>query len=149
VDAIVVAVLEVLVLAGSGIAAGVLFCVALSVVPAFRGMEPEQYVAAHRLIGKNYDPVMPLTVLGTAVADAVLAIAGASVLFGLAVVLLLGVSAVSHLANVPINRSVKTLETVPSTWDDPRPRWRNWNLLRTGLAITALLVNAIAVVATG
>ncbi|MFI5593043.1 anthrone oxygenase family protein [Amycolatopsis sp. NPDC051758] len=144
-----VAVLDVLVLAGSGIAAGVLFCVALSVVPAFLGMEPAQYVAAHRLIGKNYDPVMPLTVLGTVVADAVLAVVRSSVPFGLAAVLLLGVSAVSHLANVPINRLVKSLDTVPSTWDDPRPRWRNWNLLRTGLAIAALLVNAIAVVATG
>jgi len=145
----VVAVLDVLVLAGSGIAAGVLFCVALSVVPAFLGMEPAQYVAAHRLIGKNYDPVMPLTVLGTVLADAVLAVVRSSVPFGLAAVLLLGVSAVSHLANVPINRLVKSLDTVPSTWDDPRPRWRNWNLLRTGLAIAALLVNAIAVVATG
>ena len=144
-----VAVLDVLVLAGSGIAAGVLFCVALSVVPAFLGMEPAQYVAAHRLIGKNYDPVMPLTVLGTVLADAVLAVVRSSVPFGLAAVLLLGVSAVSHLANVPINRLVKSLDTVPSTWDDPRPRWRNWNLLRTGLAIAALLVNAIAVVATG
>ncbi|MDT8910101.1 DUF1772 domain-containing protein [Amycolatopsis sp. PS_44_ISF1] len=144
-----VAVLDVLVLAGSGIAAGVLFCVALSVVPAFLGMEPAQYVAAHRLIGKNYDPVMPLTVLGTVVADAALAVLRSSVLFGLAAGLLLGVSAVSHLANVPINRLVKSLDTIPSTWDDPRPRWRNWNLLRTGLAIAALLVNAVAVVAAG
>ncbi|HKN56753.1 MAG TPA: DUF1772 domain-containing protein [Amycolatopsis sp.] len=143
-----VAVLEILALAGSGITAGVLFCVALSVVPAFRLMAPDQYVAAHRLLGKNYDPVMPLTVLSTAIVDVVLAFNRVPVLFGLAAVLLLGVSGVSHLANVPINRSVKSLTEIPSTWDDPRPKWRNWNLLRTGLAVTALLVNATAV-ATG
>ncbi|GHF28095.1 anthrone oxygenase family protein [Streptomyces morookaense] len=150
-----VAVLKVLVLLGSGITAGVLFCVALSVVPTFLRLPPHRYIEVHRLIGRNYDPTMPITVLSGTVIDIALAVAEhrgtPRVLFGIAAGLLLGVSAVSHLANVPINRTVKSLPdgAVPDGWPDPRRRWRNWNLLRTGCAVAALGTNAAAVVLAG
>lgn len=147
-----IAVLGVIALFGSGITAGVLFCVALSIVPTFQALAPGEYIRIHRLVGRNYDPVMPITVLSTTAACAALAVFSpatpAKAVFAATAVLLLGVSAVSHLCNVPINRSVKSLDaaSVPASWADPRRRWRSWNLLRTGLAVAALLGNAAALV---
>lgn len=142
------------VLLGSGVTAGVLFAVALSVLPALFAMPTGTYVYAHKLLGRNWDPTMPAVVLsstGIAAALAFVADGGAArVLFAVAAVLLLGVSAVSHLCNVPINRRVKAVEDpeqLPDDWQDPRPLWRRWHLLRTGLAVLALLLNAAAVAA--
>ncbi|CAL9412942.1 DUF1772 domain-containing protein [Streptomyces albus] len=146
------ALLGVAVLLGSGVTAGVLFAVALSVLPALFAMETATYVYAHKLLGRNWDPTMPVVVLTSTVLALVLAVladtAPARVLFALAAVLLLGVSAVSHLCNVPINRRVKAVEdptALPADWQDPRPVWRRWHLLRTALAILALCLNAAAV----
>ncbi|MEU7318849.1 anthrone oxygenase family protein [Streptomyces sp. NPDC007083] len=148
------AVLGVAVLLGSGVTAGVLFAVALSVLPALFAMETGTYVHAHKLLGRNWDPTMPVVVLtstGLAVALALIADDGAARgLFAAAAVLLLGVSAVSHLCNVPINRRVKAVadpRVLPADWEDPRPLWRRWHLLRTALAVAALLLNAVAVTA--
>jgi hypothetical protein len=64
-------------------------------------------------------------------------------------VLLLGVSAVSHLGNVSLNREVKNVDptALPPTWRDPRPLWRRWHLLRTTLGVLAVTANAWAVIA--
>ncbi|MER7751175.1 DUF1772 domain-containing protein [Kitasatospora sp. NPDC097643] len=143
--------LGVLALLGSGLAAGVLFAVALSVLPALFAMPTSTYVYAHQLLGRNWDPTMPVIVLGSFGADVGLAFAGSGSersLAAVGAVLLLGVSAVSHLANVPINRRVKAVddpERLPADWSDPRPLWRRWHLLRTALAVVALAVNALAV----
>ena len=70
--------------------------------------------------------------------------------FAVAAVLLLGVSGVSHLCNVPINRRVKAITdpaVIPADWEDPRPLWRRFHYLRTFLAVLALAVNAAAVTA--
>ncbi|WP_030019033.1 DUF1772 domain-containing protein [Streptomyces monomycini] len=140
-------------LLGSGITAGVLFAVALSVLPALFAMDTGTYVYAHQLLGRNWDPTMPAIVLGSALADGVLAALAdgtARLLFVLATTLLVGVSAVSHLCNVPINRRVKAVTdpaALPPDWQDPRPLWRRWHLLRTGLAVLALAVTAAAVTA--
>lgn len=145
-----VGVLTVVVVVTSGIVAGVLFAVALSVLPALFAMPTERYVYAHQLIGRNWDPTMPIIVLSSMVIDIVLAsLAPAGprrTLFVVAAVLLLGVSVVSHYCNVPINRRVKGLdpEAIPADWRDPRPLWRRWHLLRTTLAVLAVLVNAVA-----
>jgi uncharacterized membrane protein len=140
-------------LLGGGITAGVLFAVALSVVPALFAMETGTYVYTHRLLGRNWDPTMPVIVLGSALVNGVLAVLTAGTpraLFTVAVALLLGVSGVSHLCNVPINRRVKAVAdpaALPADWEDPRPLWRRWHLLRTALAIVALAVTAAAVTA--
>ncbi|GLY75503.1 DUF1772 domain-containing protein [Actinoallomurus iriomotensis] len=144
-------VLTIVALIGSGTTTGVLFGVAVSVVPALLVMAPDNFVYTHQLLGRNWDPVMPAIVLGSTAADVVLAVladgTGQSTLYGAAAVLLFGVSVVSHLCNVPINRQIKAWRSgaLPDDWQDPRPRWRNWHLLRTALAILALTVNSLAV----
>lgn len=137
---------------GSGLVAGVLFAVALSVLPALFALTPDRYVVTHRLLGRNWDPTMPVIVLATTAASGVAAYLStdpvARWLFAAGALLLLGVSGVSHLANVPINRRVKAADPgdLASDWQDPRPLWRRWHLLRTALAAAGLLVNAAAVV---
>lgn len=144
-------VLSVLVLVGSGTVAGVLFGVALSTVPALATMSPGRYVATHTLLGRNWDPTMPVVVLTSTLLSGWLAVvvpAGAArVLLVVAAVALLGVSVVSHFRNVPINRRVHRTdpEAVPADWADPRPVWRRWHLLRTALALVALASASIAV----
>lgn len=140
--------LEVAVLLGSGTVAGVLFAVALSTLPALIAMPPGRYIYAHKLLGRNWDPTMPAIVLGSTVLDIVLAFtATRAALFAVAAVLLAGVSVVSHFANVPINKVMRTLDPddMPERFDDPRPLWRRWHHLRTALALLALLVNATAI----
>jgi uncharacterized membrane protein len=143
--------LDVAVLVGSGVVAGVLFAVALSVLPGLFAMPADRYVYAHQIIGRNWDPTMPLIVLSSMIVDIVLAWLTAdrtaAALFGTAAVLLVAVSVVSHFCNVPINRRVKSLDPdlLPADWRDPRPLWRRWHSLRTVLAILALLVNSVAV----
>jgi uncharacterized membrane protein len=146
----VVDVLGVTALLGSGVTAGVLFAVALSVLPAMFAMPADRYVYAHQLIGRNWDPTMPIIVLGSTVLDIVLSVlvsGPARTLFIAGAVLLLGVSVVSHFCNVPINRRVKTIDPqeIPPDWADPRPLWRRWHLLRTALAMLGLLVNGVAI----
>jgi uncharacterized membrane protein len=141
-------------LLGSGTAAGVLFAVAVSIVPALRDMPVDRYIQAHQLLGRNWDPVMPMIVLGSTVADAVLALVvddpGASALFAAGAALLLGSALVSQLRNVPINREVKRMDPdapVPPGWRDPRADWRRWHLLRTVFVALAFVANAAAAVA--
>jgi uncharacterized membrane protein len=143
-------VLGVLAVLGSGVVAGVLFAVALSVLPALFAMPMDRYVYAHKLIGRNWDPTMPIVVLTSTAIDVALVFLApdsrARTLFVIAAVLLLAVSGVSHLANVPINRRVKAVDPdrIPADWTDPRPLWRRWHFLRTALAVVALLCNGLA-----
>jgi uncharacterized membrane protein len=144
-------VLATLAILGSGVTAGVLFAVALSVLPALFAMPAPSYVYAHQLLGRNWDPTMPVIVLGSTILNAVLALLAdrgcPTVLFAAAAAFLLAVSAVSHLCNVPINRRVKSVDPdrIPSDWQDPRPLWRRWHLLRTALAVFALALDGVAV----
>jgi len=145
--------LGVVALSGSGITAGVLLAVAISIVPALRAVSPPLYVRMHQLLGRNWDPVMPLIVLTSAAASLTLGViadeSGTRALFLCGAVLLVGVSGVSHLLNVPLNRQVKSLDPdapLPADWRDPRAEWRRWHLLRTVLAIAAVLVNTTAAV---
>lgn len=142
--------LAVAVMVGSGLVAGVLFAVALSVLPALLAMPADRYVYAHKLIGKRWDPTMPIIVLTSTALDVALAVVARTQnsLFVIGAVLLLFVSIVSHFCNVPINRVVKSLDPneIPAQWQDPRPLWRRWHLLRTALAVLAALVNAVAII---
>ncbi|MFC5827936.1 anthrone oxygenase family protein [Nonomuraea insulae] len=146
-------ILSVFALLGSGTTAGVMFAVAISMVPALGAMTVPRYVEAHRLLGRNWDPTMPIIVITTALADVALVPlsgdpAGAA-LHAVAAVLVLGVAGVSHLLNVPLNRAVKALgpgDSIPPGWVDPRPSWRGYHLVRTTLAGAAFMLNAAAVV---
>ncbi|MGY1434620.1 DUF1772 domain-containing protein [Streptomyces reniochalinae] len=140
-------VLSGVVLAGTGTVTGVFVAVAVSVGPAMSAMGRAEYLRAHALLGKGYHPLMPILVnvvtLG-GFALAFLAEPPASWLFPLVSVLLVGVQAVSHLGNVPINRSLSSL-AADGPWVDPRPLWRAWHRLRTGLAALALAAGTVAV----
>jgi uncharacterized membrane protein len=148
---VVLEVLSVAVILGSGTVAGVLFAVALSVVPALKAMSPSRYVYAHKLLGRNWDPTMPLIVLSSLALDLVLVAvtpaATSKALFFVAAVLLCAVALVSHYRNVPINRQLRAIDPgrMPAAWRDPRPSWRRWHLLRTWLSVLALAANAAAV----
>jgi uncharacterized membrane protein len=137
-----------LVLVASGVVAGVLFSVALGVVPAFLALPPDRYIEVHKLVGRRYDRVMPPLVVTCTVLDLVLAVTADGgprrALLILAAALGAGVAAVSQLGNVPINRRVKRLPAggPPPDWPDPRARWRALHLVRTVLALLALAANA-------
>ncbi len=142
------------VLTGSGVVAGVLFAVALSTVPALAAMPPGRYVQAHTLLGRNWDPTMPVIVLTSTLLNVLLAVmvpGAARALTIAAAVALLGVSVVSHFGNVPINRRVHRTDPdrIPAGWADPRPVWRRWHLVRTGLALSALVADGLAVTLIG
>jgi uncharacterized membrane protein len=147
---VIVDLLSVFVVVTSGVIAGVLFGFAVSVLPAFSAMPTGRYVYSAELIGRNWDPMMPIIVLSSLVADVVLVVVGPAgttiPLFIAGSVLLLGVSVVSHYCNVPINHQVKKIDpdNIPADWHDPRPLWRRFHLLRTVLAVLAVVVNAIA-----
>lgn len=139
-------------LLGSGLVAGVLFAVALSVMPALIAMPADHYVEAHQLLGRHYDPIMPILVGTSTMADVALAVlaqtAWMRMLFAGSALLLLGVMVISQTRLVPINRRVGELDpnVIPHGWDDPRLRWRNWHLVRTTFALLALVMNAAAIV---
>jgi uncharacterized membrane protein len=145
-------VLSVAALLGAGLVSGVMFAVAISTAPALARMTPAAYLHAHKLLGRNWDPTMPVIVLTSIGLDVALAVitstAAATALFAGAALSLAGVSVVSHLCNVPINRRMRDVDpaAVPADWDDPRPVWRRWHLARTALAVLALLLNGSAVV---
>ena len=133
----------------SGVIAGIFLALAVSVIPALSAMAPEQYVHAHRLLGRGYHPLMPALVASATVADIVLAalVPGttARLLSAAGAVALAGVMAVSQFGNVPINKVVHATATITPSWADPRPAWRRWHLIRTWLAFAALLLNTAVV----
>jgi uncharacterized membrane protein len=148
----VVETLSVLVLLGTGLVAGVLFAVAISVMPALIAMTPDRYVDTHKLLGKRYDRIMPFIVSGSVLVDAAFAVRahdmGPRALFIAGALAMAGVAVVSQTRNVPINNRVKKTrpEDLGPNWPDPRRQWRDWHLLRTCCAIAGSALTAAAVV---
>lgn len=147
---VLVRLLSVAVLVGAGTVAGVLFAVALSTVPALAAMTPDRYVVTHTLLGRNWDPTMPIIVLTSTLLNVWLAVVvsgPARTAAVVAAVALLGVSVVSHFRNVPINRVVHRTDpaAIPADWVDPRVSWRRWHYTRTVLAMIALCADSVAV----
>ncbi|UUN27418.1 DUF1772 domain-containing protein [Streptomyces sp. FIT100] len=143
--------LSVLVLLGTGLVAGVLFAVAVSVMPALIAMPPDRYVSTHKLLGRHYDRIMPFIVTGSTVIDVAFAIRGTGtvrVLFAAAALCMAGVAVVSQTRNVPINNRVKRTapEDLGPGWQDPRIQWRDWHLVRTCCAMAGCTLSAAAVV---
>jgi uncharacterized membrane protein len=137
---------------GSGLLAGVLFGVAVGVVPAFAAVSAEGYVSLHRVVGAGFDQVMPKIVFATTLFDVIAGIRIGGTVAGLlftAAALQVGVALVSQLGNVPINRRVRSLsieDALPADWSDPRAAWRRLHLLRTAFAIAALAAHALVLV---
>lgn len=146
--------LSVLVLLTNGLIAGVFFDVALAMVPAFMVMTPGRFIYTNNTIGKGYHPTMPIVCSTTVVADVALALLADGThryLFATGALLVVGTMVVSEFGNMRINRILLKIdpENVPAGWQDPRPRWRAFHLLRTALAVLAVAVNGTAVVLAG
>ncbi|WP_067491157.1 DUF1772 domain-containing protein [Actinomadura hibisca] len=139
-------------LLGNGLCAGVLTGSVLGVVPYYRTLPEDRYIAAHAFAVGRYDPFQPVCLLVTVAADAVAAAvaptAAARVLCALAAVLALAVVAISLTRNVPMNRRIKRLDPAapPAGFSAPAflRRWAGWNAARTGLTLAALLSNTAA-----
>lgn len=143
-------VLSAAVLLEIGIAAGVLFGVALAIVPGFATLSPSTYVRIHQLFDPHYEPTMPALVISAAGLNVVLAFlvegTGDRVLHAAAAVLLFGVVAISQFAAIPLLRMVRGVDPddLPADWCDPRRAWRAWHRLRTVFAVLALVAVAAA-----
>jgi uncharacterized membrane protein len=143
--------LSVVAIVGVGIVSGVFFAVLVSVLPTLYALPAGQYVQTHQLLGRGYHPAMPLIVNAATLAELAIAVISSGpqrLLSAASFVTLIGVQVVSHLCNVPINRRVHGMDpqALPPGWQDPRPSWRAWHRLRTGLAGVALLTTSVAAV---
>jgi uncharacterized membrane protein len=149
----VVRILVPLALLANGIAVGVMVSTVIGLAPMSLAVPYPTYVGTIQFLWKRYDPFMPIMNALACLVDVVLAVAvagpSARLLFGAAGVLLAVVMTISVVKNVPINRYVMSLDPTvqPSDWaqTDPRVRWKNWNLLRTALAVLAFVTNLAAV----
>jgi uncharacterized membrane protein len=139
----------------NGVAAGVMLSTVIGIVPLFLSLDYRQYVTTVQFMWPRYDPFMPLANGVTLALDILLAAALPEpavnrVWHAVAAGLLAAVMTISITRNVPVNRFVSGLDpdVRPQQWEttDPRRRWRNWNLLRTGLALLALVANVFAIV---
>jgi uncharacterized membrane protein len=136
-----------------GLSAGGLMISALGGAPALLALPVGRYISVHKVLIGRFDPFMPICLSIALLANVALAItgptAGSHVLETAGALLYVSVLFVSITKNVPINHWIVTLDAdrPPANWDevDPRVRWRNWNLVRTTLAVSALLVNVVAV----
>jgi len=137
--------LELVALLANGLAAGVMVGTAIGTAPLALALPYDRYVQLIQYMWPRYDPFMPITngvALAACTALAALAPHGsARPLYGAGAVLLAVLMVISVAKNVPINKYVMSLDPrhQPADWArrDPRARWRNWNLLRTALAVSA------------
>ncbi|WP_019869953.1 DUF1772 domain-containing protein [Salinispora oceanensis] len=137
----------------SGFAAGGLMISSLGGAPLLLALPTERYIPVHQFLVTRFDPFMPISMTVTLALDLALTLIGPSPAFRLLTTLAAALLAIAMMVsltkNVPINRWISTLdpEQLPDDWQrlDPRVRWRNWNLVRTVLAVTALLLNTSAV----
>lgn len=147
------AVLATLAVLSNGLAAGIMLSTVIGIVPMFLSLPYGRYVQTVQFLWPRYDPIMPITNTTTFVLDLVLCLvlapAGpARATYAVAAGLLAVVITISVSKNVPVNRYVSSLDPdrQPGDWAqrDPRRRWRNWNLVRTSLAVLAFAVNVTA-----
>jgi uncharacterized membrane protein len=140
-----------LALMANGIATGVMVSTVIGLAPMSLAVPYESYVRTIQFLWKRYDPFMPIMNALACVLDLALALTvtdpAARAFFGAAGLLLIVVMSISVVKNVPINRYVMSLDprAQPADWAqaDPRVRWRNWNLVRTTLAVLALGANLV------
>ncbi|MET9713663.1 DUF1772 domain-containing protein [Nocardiopsis alba] len=136
-----------------GLAAGGLMISALGGAPLLLSLPDDRYVPVHQFLVTRFDPFMPANMIIALLADLALVLTlpdtATRVLAGACAVLLAGAIAVSLLKNVPINRWVATLdpEALPENFAelDRRTVWRDWNLVRTALVVTALVGHVLLV----
>lgn len=134
---------------GSGVMAGVQLAVAISVLPTLERLPEKEAAHMHAMLGRRYDPTMPIVGVATIAASAIASLAGTGstrLLLAMSAIAMTGVSGISHLGNVPVNKKIRARdggEQFPS-WTDPRPYWRKLHMARTTLACACLILTAIA-----
>ena len=140
------------ILVTGGLAAGGLMISVLGGAPLLLHLPTQNYVPVHQFLVKRFDPFMPVCLMTSLIGDLALLVAAdgaARALAAAAVASYAAAVAVSLTKNVPINKWVYQLDpaNLPANWDevDPRVAWRNWNLVRTMLAVLSLLFNACIV----
>lgn len=138
----------------AGLVAGVFFDVALAMLPAFIAMPADRFVEANNMIGKGYHPTMPIVCSAAVLLNlwlVFLASTPTRYLFLAATVLVLGTQFISEFGNMRINRRLlkQDPENLPADWQDPRAVWRAFHLLRTALALLALILDGFAVALAG
>jgi hypothetical protein len=139
-------------LLANGIATGVMVSTVIGLAPMTLAWPFAGYVTTVQFLWRRYDPLMPALNTFALLMDVFVLAFGTTTatraLAGSALILLAVVMVISVWKNVPINRYVMSLdpENPPDDWArvDPRRRWRNWNLLRTTLAIAAFAANVTA-----
>ncbi|PKV93953.1 putative membrane protein [Amycolatopsis echigonensis] len=146
-------IISVAVLLLSTTVAGTFFAVAVSVFPTLQQLPPQQYVRTQRLLGKGYHPIMPILVSAVLLGDVLLSLLAdgiaPKVCFAIAAVLFAGVPAISQFGNLPLNKAIEAADVngVPAEgWQDPRPAWRGWHLLRSVLAFVVAGLNIVTAV---
>lgn len=144
------ALLALVALLASGVAAGVLLWSAVCGVPLLRRLDPARYVEVELFWGNRFEPFQPICVLLTVVCDVVLACTAApAALFAVGAAAAAAVVVVSASRNVPMKRWVMSLDPQRLPEDfadrDPRAAWERWNIVRTSLALLAFVSTAVAV----
>lgn len=128
----------------SGVAAGGLLNVGIAQVPTFRALPPGSYLQTKQLLHtytNNYLPWAVRISLPAGIALAVLRpdVLGRSLAIG-GVVHLIVVAAISERFNQPMNRRIQSWspDSPPPELDEVRARWAKFNLIRTINAAVAL-----------
>jgi uncharacterized membrane protein len=145
---------------GCGLSAGVFFAFSSFVMPALDRLPAAQSIRAMNSINRlALTPVFMTTLIGTAVACAVLGVwavaswgerSAALVLAGIALYLV-GAIVVTRAANVPLNDALMTADPdgagAAGRWSSYRADWIVWNHARavTTLAASGLLIAALRV----
>jgi Anthrone oxygenase len=140
------------VLALTAVVAGVMLGATVTSEPLLGMLQPEAYVRAKQFVESRVDPLMPILVVISAVAEVVSAVlaprTAVRVPAILACLATVAIVVISQRVNVPINRWVARLDpgSLPPDFAqrDPRRRWRHAHLARTVLALAAVLANLVA-----
>lgn len=145
--------IKVIALGCGGLFAGGLAMVMWALVPSWQKMLPEEWLHNQQCIGPYIDRYMPLLDAIAIVSTLLLLIFfwpntgpvvwSATSLLGFVVVAL-----ISQLANVPMNRQIRSWSRgeLPIHSLRLRQRWITWHALRTGVGIIAFVALLLAVI---
>lgn len=137
---------------GSGVLGGLFFSWSNMVMPAFARIPAQAGIAAMNAANQTvYNPLFFLFFMGVPLLSLVLAVyaamnlgqAGSPALIAGAVLITVGMFAVTMAANVPMNEALASLDpngaAAADYWQVVLDRWPLWNHVRTTACLTAAL----------
>lgn len=144
--------LEVVTLSCAGIFAGGLLMVMCALVPSWLSMLPGQWVLHQQRIGPYIDLYMPILDIVTCVGTIVLMclswhIPGIFWSCTGALCCLVVVACISQLANVPMNRRIRSWssDALPTGSLQLRQHWITWHFIRTVVGVAAFVLLLFAI----